>query len=77
MNAYDEWEMAVGAATSWAMGGLQERDHLAEARAILTGTSALLPEKAHLEALEEFYQCEIIRIVHDIEQVTKATLRRN
>lgn len=49
----------------------------AEAKAILAGTSMMLPEKRHLEALEEHHQCEMIRLVYDIDQVTKAALRRN
>lgn len=49
----------------------------AEAKAILAGTSMMLPEKRHLEAIEEHLQCELIRLVYDIDQVAKAALKRN
>lgn len=52
-------------------------EDFAEAIAILSGMSAMLPEKRHLEALDEHYQSEIIRLVFDIDQVTKRALRRN
>ena len=48
-----------------------------EAVQILKGETAMLPEKRHLEAVEEHYQSEIIKLVWDIDQVTKAALRRN
>ena len=48
-----------------------------EALAILRGLSSLLPEVRHLEAVQEYYECELIRMAHEIEQVTKAALQRN
>jgi hypothetical protein len=54
-----------------------ERNYFDEAQSILAGTTRLLPEVRHLEALNEHYQSEIIQLVYDIEQVTKVALRRN
>ena len=53
------------------------RDYAVEARMILQGLTGMIVEKAHLEALDEYYQSEIIKLVHDIDQVTHATLKRN
>lgn len=44
-----------------------ERNYIDEAFRILKGTTMLLPEKRHLEALNEHYQSEILQIVHDID----------
>lgn len=49
----------------------------AEAVNILRGETAMLPEKRHLEALEEHYQSELIAICHQLNQFTSAVLRRN
>ena len=54
-----------------------ERDYLYEANAILQGWTLLHPEKRHLEVLHEHYQSEILRIVHEIEQVRIDALKRN
>ena len=48
-----------------------------EAKAILAGESMMLPELRHLEAVREHYECELIRLVYDLDQVTKAALKRN
>jgi len=51
-------------------GDEEPRNFLAEARKILKGTSAMLPEKAHLEAVVEAHEAEICRVInalHDIK----------
>ena len=65
--------------TSGATGGLPARDFYAEAKIILSLklNSGLVPDLRHLEALNEHYQCELLRLVHEIDQVTEAVLRRN
>ncbi len=55
-----------------------ERDYLAEAHAMLKDrTHMLLPELNHLRALDEHYQSELVRLIHEIERVTTACLKRN
>jgi len=54
-----------------------DRNYFEEAQAILECRTRRLPEVRHLEALHEHYQSEIIKLVYDIEQVTKAALKRN
>ncbi len=56
---------------------MKERDFYAEARKILSGKSSLLVETAHLEALEEKYQSELIRVAHDLNNFTRELLKRN
>ena len=48
-----------------------------EARAILGGTSLMLPELRHLEALEEHYQSSIIKICYDMDTLTTEFRQRN
>ncbi|TSA51861.1 MAG: hypothetical protein D4R44_06880 [Actinobacteria bacterium] len=48
-----------------------------EARSILNNTTAMLPTVAHLAALEEHYQSEIIKICYDMDQMRQAVLKRN
>lgn len=52
-----------------------ERNYLAEAKAILAGKSVLLPEKAHLEALDEAHECQLIEIFTDLDALRKKVLR--
>lgn len=53
----------------------EERDYLTEARAILTGLSALLPERRHLEALDEAHEVHIIQLCNDLEALKRKALR--
>lgn len=48
-----------------------------EAVQILKGETARLPTLAHLQALDEHYQSEIIAICHQLNQFTTMVLRRN
>jgi hypothetical protein len=48
-----------------------------EAVQIIKGQTALLPEKRHLEAIEEHYQSEVIAICHQLNQFTTMVLQRN
>lgn len=50
---------------------------LEEARLILNGQTILLTEKRHLEAMNNYYQAEIIKIVFEVEQLTHKVLARN
>ncbi len=50
---------------------------LQEAYAMLKGETWLLTEKRHLVALNEYYQCEIIKIVFEVDQLTHKILKRN
>ena len=54
-----------------------EREFLLEARQILAGQTCRLVELAHLEALEEHYQSQIIKICHDMDKLTTAARARN
>lgn len=54
----------------------QSQDYL-EAVAIMSGASAMLVELRHLEAMDEHYQCEIIRMAYDMNKVTEEALKRN
>ena len=54
-----------------------ERHYLLEARQILDakdGEAMYLPEKAHLEALEEYYSCELIKIANDAEMLKRRAM---
>lgn len=44
-------------------------DALAEARAILSGESTLTPTVEHLAALEECYECRLIRAVKGLREI--------
>lgn len=48
-----------------------------EAVQIIKGQTAKLPEKRHLEAIEEHYQSEVIAICHQLNQFTTMVLQRN
>ena len=50
---------------------------LLEARQILKGETAMLPEKRHLVAVDSHYQSEIIKIVFEVDQLTHKVLSRN
>lgn len=43
-----------------------ERHYLDEARQILAGTSLVLPETRHLEALAEHHECVLIQLAKKI-----------
>lgn len=48
----------------------EPRNYLAEAKKIISGTTAMLPEKGHLEALYEAHESEIGRVItalHDLK----------
>jgi hypothetical protein len=51
-----------------------ERSFLIEAQMILKGLTGLLPEKRHLEALEEYREVTIIRMVNALELVKQQFL---
>ena len=54
-----------------------DRHFLLEARQILDakdGEAMYLPEKAHLEALEEYYSCELIKLANDAELLKRRAL---
>lgn len=51
-----------------------QRDYLTEARAILAGTSGLLPERRHLEALEDYYSGQLIQLANDLEMLKRKAL---
>ncbi len=50
---------------------------LAEAMLIIQDKSLMIPEKRHLLAVDEHYQCEIIKIVFEVDQLTHKVLGRN
>ncbi len=50
---------------------------LAEALQIMTGETAMLPERRHLQAVNNHYQAEIIKIVFEVEQLTHKILGGN
>ena len=54
-----------------------ERHYLLEARQILNakdGEAMYLPEKAHLEALDEYYQVRLIQLANDAELLKRKAL---
>ena len=51
-----------------------ERDYGVEARMILLGLTGLLVEKRHLEALDEFYQVQLIQLANDAELLKRKAL---
>lgn len=51
-----------------------ERNYLVEAQMILKGLTGLLPEKRHLEALDEHREVTIIRMVNALELVKQQFL---
>lgn len=51
-----------------------ERNYLIEAFAILAGSSALLTEKRHLEALYEYHECQQIITANDLEAIKRKVL---
>lgn len=50
---------------------------LEEAMKIIKGETLMIPEKRHLLAIDEHYQCEIIKIVFEVDQLTHKVLARN
>ncbi len=50
---------------------------LLEAKQIIRGETAMLPEKRHLVAVDSHYQAEIIKIVFEVDQLTHKVLGRN
>ena len=53
-----------------------ERAFYAEAVAIMAGESLMLPERAHLEALEEMRQVDRIRFANMLENLKQEVLRQ-
>ena len=51
-----------------------ERDYLTEAQMILKGLTGLLPEKRHLEAMEEWRSVAIIKCANLAEQAKRDML---
>jgi hypothetical protein len=54
-----------------------ERDFLVESRMILQGLTGLLVERRHLEALEEHYECQLIRAAHELGQLQRRLLNES
>jgi hypothetical protein len=52
------------------------RDFLVEAQMLLKGLTGLLPEKRHLEALQEHHEVCLIQIANDMEKLMRRTLER-
>lgn len=50
-------------------------DTLTEALMILQGLTALHPTIEHLRALDEHYECRLIKIANDIEQLKRSILK--
>ena len=53
-----------------------ERNFLDEARAILAGTSAMLPEKRHLQALADDHDWALVELAAKIEKLKEDVLNR-
>jgi hypothetical protein len=53
-----------------------ERNYYVESIAILSGESMMLPEKAHLEALQEHHECSLIQISNQLETLKRDVLGR-
>lgn len=53
---------------------MDERDYLSEARAILAGTTMTMMEKAHGEALVEYYECRLINLCNMLEVAKREVL---
>ena len=53
-----------------------ERAFFAEAVAIMAGESLMLPERAHLEVLEEMRQVDRIRFANMLENLKQEVLRQ-
>lgn len=51
-----------------------ERDYLAEARAILNGVTAILPEKAHLLALDQEYRVKSVSFALKVAQLNTSVV---
>lgn len=51
-----------------------ERDYGVEARMILQGLTGLLVEKRHLEALDEFYQVQLIQLANDADLLKRKAM---
>ena len=49
---------------------------LLEARAILSGTSAMLPEKRHLQALADDHDWALVELAAKIEKLKEDVLNR-
>ena len=59
------------------MSHTPERHYLLEARQILDakdGEAMYLPEKAHLEAIEEYYSCLLIRISNALKDLDNGVM---
>lgn len=50
------------------------RDYLTEAQMVLKGLTGILPEKRHLEALEEWHEVSLIRIANELEEMKRRVL---
>jgi hypothetical protein len=51
-----------------------ERDYAVEARMILKGLTGVIVEKRHLEALEELYECKLIKLANDLDALKHKAL---
>lgn len=52
-----------------------ERNYYAEAVAIMSGVSIMIPEKAHLDALQEHHEVTLIRIANRAEEFKRSILK--
>ena len=50
---------------------------LEEAVKIIKGETLMIPEKRHLLAIDNHYQSEIIKVVFEVDQLTRRVLARN
>lgn len=48
-----------------------------QARAMLNSDLPCDVEKRHLEALEEHYQCELVRVAYDMDKLATELRQRN
>ena len=55
----------------------EERNYYAEAIAILSNESLMLPERGHLEAMQEHTECLLIRIANSLETLKRETMGRS
>jgi hypothetical protein len=53
-----------------------ERDFLVEAQMIIKGLTGLLPEKRHLEALQDHHEGTLIQISNQLEMLKRDVLGR-
>lgn len=53
-----------------------ERDYLVEAQMLLKGLTGLLPQREHLQAIEDYYEVQLIALANDLELLKQNVLDR-